>query len=79
MPNTVKALMLLAALILFFLQWWNDRQWKALLKRLPAVRARIRERIREELCLDCAAGEPHACRLVTEEEWAETTHMRDKK
>lgn len=59
--------MLLAAWLMFFLQWWNHRQWRALLRRLPAVR----QRMREELCLDCRVGEPHACQFITEAEWAE--------
>jgi len=58
------------------LQIWQARQWKRLMQRLPRVRANIRARMREELCLDCCVGEPHACRLMSEEEYTELIDLR---
>lgn len=79
MSRTVQILMVAAGLILFFMGWWNDRQWKKLMERLPYVRARIRQRMREELCLDCQVGEPHVCRLITEADYATLNRLPDSK
>lgn len=67
----VEILLVIVTLALITVQVVEDRKWRRLLRRLPRVRANIRQHIREELCLDCRVGEPHACAFMTEAEYAE--------
>ena len=67
----LEVLLVLLAVFLFAVQIVEDRKWVRLLARLPRVRANIRQRIREEMCLDCRVGEPHACSFMSEAEYAD--------
>ena len=70
MSFPVEVLLALLAVFIMAIQIREDRKWVHLLSRLPRVRANIRARIREELCLDCRVGEPHACPFMSEAEYA---------
>jgi hypothetical protein len=64
---TVYILLMLIAFLVLILQLYNDYQWRGLLKRLPLVRQNMRQKMLEELCLDCRVGEPHMCQFYN---WA---------
>lgn len=76
MSRLVEVLLVAFTITLFLLQVIQDRKWKHLMRQLPRVRANIRQRIREELCLDCKVGEPHACMFMAEDEYADLSLLQ---